>query len=720
MKKKFNILLTLLLLVSLLSTSIPAWSINVQAQEDIPENGTIMQYFEWFLPNNGHHWDNLAQNAIELDEVGITSVWIPPAYKGHVGSNDVGYGVYDLYDLGEFNQKGSVRTKYGTKQQLQNAISKLQSNDIEVYGDVVVNHFMGADYSESVRTVEVAGYDRNNVISGPQTRTVWTGFDFPGRDNQYSSFDWKWYHFDGVDSYGKIYRFENQNWDWTVSTEFGNYDYLMGADLDFGHPEVIDEINNWGTWYVNELGLDGLRLDAVKHIKYEFMSDFVDQTRNRTGKDLFVVGEFFGGLTDINNYLDTVDYTMSMFDFPLRNNLAAASSSNGNFDMRRIADGTLLNIHPMNTVTFVENHDTQPDRDDAHAAEVQEWFKPLAYAYILTREAGYPKVFYGDYYGTNGTNGKQINSLKDKLDPLLMARKEYAYGPQHDYLDHEDLIGWTREGIDSRPNSGLATVMTNRNGGSKNMYVGQQHAGEVWYDITGNRSDKVTIDSTGHGNFHVNSASVSVWVSEDSQTGGGNNTVTIYYQHGFDTPHVHYRPEGGTWTQAPGVGMNNSEYNGYSELTINIGDAQRLEVAFNDGKGNWDSNNMSNYLFEVGDNTYIPGTSGGPGTIVPGKPQVGNTVTVYYKHGYSTPYIHYRPEGGTWTQAPGVRMLPSEYTGYSVLTIDIGTSTRLEAAFNDGNGNWDSNNMLNYFFSVGEHVYVPGVGIYHASTYHFQ
>ena len=53
----------------------------------------------------------------ELAEAGFTAVWLPPAYKGVNGAADVGYGVYDLYDLGEFEQKGSVRTKYGTKEQ---------------------------------------------------------------------------------------------------------------------------------------------------------------------------------------------------------------------------------------------------------------------------------------------------------------------------------------------------------------------------------------------------------------------------------------------------------------------------------------------------------------------------------------------------------------------------------------------------------------------------
>lgn len=41
-----------------------------------------------------------------------------PAYKGQAGKDDVGYGVYDLYDLGEFGAKGSVPTKYGTKKSI--------------------------------------------------------------------------------------------------------------------------------------------------------------------------------------------------------------------------------------------------------------------------------------------------------------------------------------------------------------------------------------------------------------------------------------------------------------------------------------------------------------------------------------------------------------------------------------------------------------------------
>ncbi|WP_410771428.1 carbohydrate binding domain-containing protein [Fontibacillus sp. BL9] len=184
--------------------------------------------------------------------------------------------------------------------------------------------------------------------------------------------------------------------------------------------------------------------------------------------------------------------------------------------------------------------------------------------------------------------------------------------------------------------------------------------------------------------------------------GTGGNKVTVYYKHGYSTPYMHYRPEGGTWTSVPGLAMETSEVPGYSKLTIDIGTATRLEACFNNGNGQWDSNNQKNYFFGTGIWTYK-----GNGQIVEGAPDptAANTVTVYYKHGFGTPYLHYRPEGGAWTAVPGVKMEASEVAGYSKLTINIGEATRIEACFNNGNGQWDSNNGRNYFFNAGTWTY---------------
>ena len=107
-------------------------------------NDTMMQYFEWYLPNDGLWWKRCAAKADNLAALGITQVWLPPAYKG-ISQDDVGYSVYDMYDLGEFDQKGTIRTKYGTKKEYLDAIRAFHAAGIRVFGDIVLNHRMGGD-----------------------------------------------------------------------------------------------------------------------------------------------------------------------------------------------------------------------------------------------------------------------------------------------------------------------------------------------------------------------------------------------------------------------------------------------------------------------------------------------------------------------------------------------------------------------------------------------
>lgn len=141
------------------------------------KNGIMMQYFEWNVPADGKFWKKLKNDAVHLQEIGVTSVWLPPACKG-TSNKDVGYGIYDLYDLGEFKQKGTVRTKYGTKQELIEAIQELHKYQISVYLDVVMNHKAEADYTEKFKVREVDPKDRSKPISDVYEIEGWTGFNF--------------------------------------------------------------------------------------------------------------------------------------------------------------------------------------------------------------------------------------------------------------------------------------------------------------------------------------------------------------------------------------------------------------------------------------------------------------------------------------------------------------------------------------------------------------
>lgn len=482
-----------------------------EKRDRMNKNKTMMQNFEWYLKADASHWRRVALEARELKNAGITSVWLPPAYKGANGINDVGYAVYDLYDLGEFNQKGTIPTKYGTKDEYLEAIRVLKANNIEVLGDIVLGHKMGADEKERIFAYSQDENDRNVEIHGKKKITVWTKFTFPGRNGKYSNFKWDWTNFHGTDYDAKsqengIYRFIGKEWDSDVDGEFGNYDYLMGVDLDMSDEEVLDELDKWGKWYFEFTGIDGFRIDAVKHIDFNFYRNWLTKLREEFDKPIFAVGEYWNAeLPILERYIEKTEGVLSLFDVPLHFNMFHASRSNGYFDMRYILKNTLLSSRPDLAVTFVDNHDTQYGQ--ALESFVLEWFKPIAYALILLRNEGYPCVFYGDYYGIPHDKLAPVKELKT----LLKLRTSYAYGTMHDYFDNPRIIGWTLEGVDEMKNSGLAVILTVEKGEKKKMYVGKHFANLQFIDALKNVNETVIIDNDGFGEFKVKDGSVSVY-----------------------------------------------------------------------------------------------------------------------------------------------------------------------------------------------------------------
>ena len=118
-------------------------------------------------------------------------------------------------------------------------------------------------------------------------------------------------------------------------------------------------------------------------------------------------------------------------------------------------------------------------------------------------------MFYGDYYGIPSKDIKPSNVI---LDIILNARRNYAYGEQHDYFIDENLIGFTRLGDKEHKDSGLAVVLTDKLGGSIKMHMGKNKAGKEYIDCTQNVKGKVIIDKDGDGIFSCKDGSVSIWV----------------------------------------------------------------------------------------------------------------------------------------------------------------------------------------------------------------
>ena len=79
----------------------------------------------------------------------------------------------------------------------------------------------------------------------------------------------------------------------------------MGVDLDMSDPEVLDELFNWGKWYFEFTGIDGFRLDAVKHIDFNFYRNWLTKLREEFHKPIFAVGEYWNAeLPILERYID--------------------------------------------------------------------------------------------------------------------------------------------------------------------------------------------------------------------------------------------------------------------------------------------------------------------------------------------------------------------------------------------------------------------------------
>jgi alpha-amylase len=421
-----------------------------------------------------------------------------------------------------------VRTRYGTRQEYIDAINALHDAGMQVYADIVVNHLMGGDEIEKVKVRKVDPENRNEFISEPIEIEAYTKFTFPGRNGAHSSFVWDHQCFSGIDHAkdcedNAIYSIQNEygdGWEDVIDTEKGNYDYLMGADIEFRNPAVKDELRHWGEWYYNAVKFDGFRLDAVKHITPEFYNVWLDQMREYTGKDLFAVGEYWapGQLDLLLKYVEATNGKMSLFDASLHHNFFDASKGGKDYDLTKIFEGSLLAEKPFLSVTVVDNHDTQPLQ--ALEAPIEHWFKPLAYALILLRQQGYPCIFYPDLYGADYTDkDKEGNDCEvhmprvEGLENLIRTRDQHVYGEQRDYLDHPNCIGWTLEGDEEH--TGCAVVMSNGEEGSKHMEIGKRYAGKTFRDVNEWHKAEVVIDEEGWGTFLCCAGSVSVWTTAE-------------------------------------------------------------------------------------------------------------------------------------------------------------------------------------------------------------
>lgn len=340
-------------------------SSTIQAQD----YDVILQGFYWNTHpgdhsddlNGGIWWDTLATVAPQVADAGFSTVWTPPMTKGFGGRWDMGYGLYDYYDLGEYNQKFSIRTRHGNRAQFDAMMTSMHAEGLNVMADIVLNHRGGADGQQ----------DYEVPWGAPTDPTPWTLFNpasgrFPGVPGHYHPSS---AHPDQNPDYHSAIFFED--------ICYFNDNNMMGppGGWYFGNPpyglgHAADSLIAWGRWLMNDIGFDEMRLDAVKHIDPAFLAKFLVEVNN--GSQPFAVGEFFDfnganlasyqGLVESNANSGSKPAEMAIFDFEMRAQMKSIlDNTSGSGDMYNvIGKGGMVwsdGASGFDVVTFLDNHD---------------------------------------------------------------------------------------------------------------------------------------------------------------------------------------------------------------------------------------------------------------------------------------------------------------------------------------------------------------------------
>jgi len=321
-------------------------------------NDVILHAFDW-------KYKDIADNAGRIAGFGYGAVLIPPPLY----SDESGTEWWQRYQPKDYRV---LRSHLGNKADLEKMITALHGYGVRVYADIVFNHMANEARPDRLHFPGDAELAHYQLERG--------GFE---RDRLYGNLDEGLFSPWDFNSDGNIQ-------DWMDAHEATEHSLSGLPDLDLN--QWVIEQQRQCLRALNGMGVDGYRVDAVKHLPEEHLRS-VFETPDMAGKFLF--GEaltsndneemvFLWPLFD-NSYL-------SFYDFPLHETLRRAFSPGGS--MRELVDPASCGqaLPWWRAVTFSVTHD-MPNNDGFRGVMLQPQDEYLANVYLMGRDGGVPLVY---------------------------------------------------------------------------------------------------------------------------------------------------------------------------------------------------------------------------------------------------------------------------------------------------------------------------------------
>ncbi|MGF0083056.1 glycoside hydrolase family 70 protein [Limosilactobacillus reuteri] len=241
----------------------------------------IYQDFSLYQPEptstENHAYNTIAQNAKLFNNLGITDFWMAPPYTSYSESryND-GYSVTDRYNLGT----NANPTKYGSGEELANAIAALHSAGLKVQVDIVMNQMIGLPGQEAVTVTRADNRGMQTYVNGKTyANQMYFAYTTGGGNGQ--------------ETYGGKYLSELQS----------KYpDLFTTRAISTGvAPDPTTHITKWSAKYENGTSLQNIGIGlAVKlpNGDYAYLNDSNNKAFNTTLPETMSSANYYANIED--------------------------------------------------------------------------------------------------------------------------------------------------------------------------------------------------------------------------------------------------------------------------------------------------------------------------------------------------------------------------------------------------------------------------------------
>lgn len=309
--------------------------------------------------------DYLNDGDINTDEdLGIGGIWLMPI---NPSPSYHGYDVTNYY---------GINPEYGTMAEFQAFLDAAHARGIKVIIDLVMNH--SSSQHQWFNDSKTYQNNKRNYYRWSQTN--------PGYNGPWGQQVWHWH----------------------------NSGYYYGVfwggmpDLNYDEPQVVDSMFHVAEYWLNDIGVDGFRLDAaglifedgenLEHVPatIQFWKDFTANNKS-VAPESFSVGEVWTNTSTIVNYVEDEGLDFC-FEFDLAGTILNAVN-NGEASSIYSKMSEVYNAYPyLQWGTFLTNHDM--NRVINSLAQDEDKNKLAASIYLTL--PGIPFIYYGEEIGMLG------------------------------------------------------------------------------------------------------------------------------------------------------------------------------------------------------------------------------------------------------------------------------------------------------------------------------